>query len=870
MLMGIAFLIGATLFGIGLVRRLPTLRRRLNHIEQATWGMVVGWMFTTLGAYLITRVLGRLSFGPMLGFNLCVWIFAAALWIPALLRIRREGLAIKTLWRTEYAGLTVVVALFAPIYGVLFSSHMLQPGVAGVYSGGSTRYDLPFHLALTNSFLHGQNFPPIYTPFPPAPLLYPFLPDFQTSVLATLGMTLRSALLVTSIPLALAVTVLFYSFAKRVLCTAKFAEPSGSHISATLATIIFLLNGGFGFYYFWEDWRGSGKTLPAFLSQLERNYTNLGERRIQWTNFIADTLLPQRASLFGFPIALMVLTLFAIVWRNWSLDENKRNKRCGVGLLLIGGVLTGVTPLFHAHVYLGLGLISGFLFLLQPRRQWLAYWLPAVLLALPHLLTLVGHASANSFIRFQPGWRGHTESVWIWYLLKNFGVPLLLIIPAWWAAPHLWRRFYLAFVLLLVFSLLVAVSPNDFDNIKLMYLWYAPTSVLICAWLVRLASVNRWKLPAKILATALAILCITSGLLALQHERVSRHLLFSHEELAAAAFARESTAPRALFLTGPTLFQPILSLAGRPVLRANTDWLWSHGYEFGQREADIKSIYAGSDEALELISYYGVDYIYLGSFELEAGANESFFEGKFPKVYQSPKIAIYDVSGKEPKAQLPAAVVPREFASRVDKDPYQLLVEFPRVGYAVHRFYQAALGRSPNYDEFVADLKTLGSDLYVGREGWEHALEKNKRALAEEWIRRADFKALYDGKSNEEYLDALIVHAGVQPTREERQALITALDNKSETRASVLQGISQIIQNKGHYNSAYLLTHYFGYLRRSPGEAPENDLAGFNFWLESLNRTGDYRSLTRAFLESEEYKNRGESVGSRQEQSSGR
>ncbi|HWN10814.1 MAG TPA: hypothetical protein VNO50_16360 [Pyrinomonadaceae bacterium] len=861
MLLGIAFLIGATLFGTGLVRRLPPLRRWLNHIEQATWGMVVGWMLTTIGAYLVARVLGRLSFGPTLGFTFVVWLSAAALWIRTLRRIQREGLAMRTLWRAEYAGLAFVVALFAPIYVRLFSSHLIEPGGAGVYSGGSARYDLPFHLTLITSFLHGHNFPPLYTPFPPASLLYPFLPDFQISVLATLGMTLRPALLLASIPLALSVTVLFYSFARRFLSlSTKSSGPFRAQVSAALATIIFLFNGGFGFYYFWRDWRRSGNNLTAFLSQLETNYTNLGEHRIQWTNFIADTLLPQRASLFGFPIALMVLTLFAIAWRNWSLDENQRNRWCGVGLLLIAGTLTGLTPLFHAHVYLGLGLISGFLFLLQPRRQWLAYWLPAVLLALPHLLTLVGHVSANSFMRFQPGWRAHTESVWIWYLLKNIGAPLLLIIPAWWAAPPLWRRFYLAFLFLLSFSLLIAVSPNDFDNIKLMYLWYAPTSVLIGAWLVRLASVDRWKLPARVLATALTIVCIASGLLALQHERVSHHLIFSHEEMAAAASARETTQPRALFLTAPTLFQPILSLAGQPVLRANTDWLWSHGYEFGQREADVKSIYAGSDEALSLIQYYGIDYVYFGPRELEAGGNQSFFDDNMTAIYRSGTIVIYDANSlriQENGRLRPAQAGPREFASRLDRDPYQSLVEFPRVGFAVHSFYRAALGRPPRYQEFMDDLSILGRGLFVGLPGWEETLERNKVSLAEKWSQRADFKARYDGKSAESYVDELINNAGAHQSREERQAVITALANNSESLAAVLNRYAEAARNtRRDYNAAYLLAHYFGYLRRNPEDPPDNNFVGFNYWLADLNRTGDYRSLTRVFIESDEYRHK--------------
>jgi hypothetical protein len=49
------------------------------------------------------------------------------------------------------------------------------------------------------------------------------------------------------------------------------------------------------------------------------------------------------------------------------------------------------------------------------------------------------------------------------------------------------------------------------------------------------------------------------------------------------------------------------------------------------------------------------------------------------------------------------------------------------------------------------------------------------------------------------------------------------------------------------YNAGFVALHYFGYLRRDP----EDD-----YWLRNLNRTRDYRSLTRAFLESDEYKAR--------------
>ena len=329
--------------------------------------------------------------------------------------------------------------------------------------------------------------------------------------------------------------------------------------------------------------------------------------------------------------------------------------------------------------------------------------------------------------------------------------------------------------------------------------------------------------------------------------------------MAAVRFVREQTPPQALFLTGPTIHQPILSLAGRPIVRGDAAWLWSHGYDFAEREADVRSIYAGTAEARSLIAYYGIDYIYVGPAELQAGVNEEFFK-QLPLLYRSPGVRIYDVAQKDPKTQPPATVLPREFSSRLDQDPHQFLVEFPKVGYTVYRLYRTAFGRDPRFDEFANDLKLVGRELYVGREGWEQVLENNKKALAQSFTERANFKSLYDGKTDEQYVDALFDTAAA-PVDELRRKLIGSLTKRSVSRSSVLLNVAQRLEDRQDYNHAYLLAHYFAYLGRNPSDAPDYNLVGFNFWLEDLNKTGDYRSLTRVFLESQEYKKR---VGSGQ------
>jgi hypothetical protein len=834
------FLFGGILFGVALVRRV--FGAHLNHAEQALWGLIVGWMLTAAGAYGLARLAGRLSIAVALTILIATWLSAILLSLPAIKGLARSR-SVPRLWRKDYVPLLVLLLLFAPLYFALFRTHMLQPGAeGGLYSGGkSALYDMAFHAAVTNSFLYGGNFPPLYTPMPPAPLLYPFLPDFQSAILVTLGIDLHTALVATGVPLALALTGIFYFFALRLLAfSAALAETRG-RIAAALATLLFLLNGGLGFIYFLRDWRGSGKTFEGFLSALETNYANVAEKGVLWTNIIADGLLPQRTSLFGIPLALIIFTLFAIFWRESSTPAPESRRR---RLLFGAGLLAGLLPFFHTHSYGAVGLVSGILFLIRPRRVWLAFWLPAVMLALPQLAQLASHVAGSGFAHFQIGWRGSHESNWLLFWLRNLGLPTLLIIPAWIYAPRSLRLFYLSFLALLVFSLLLTFSPNDYDNLKLMYYWYAATCVLIAGWLVGLAAKKQWRIPVLLAV----FISIASGALALIYELRSSSLMFSRDEAAAAAFVREKTAPRSLFLTAPSLHQPILSLAGRSIVRGATAWLWSHGYPFAEREADVRAIYAGREDAVELLRYYGIDYVYLGPRErVDLKANPDFFARTFPTVYRSGEITIYDARERDSDpARWLKGYPPREYGPRVDRDPFQPLVEFPQIGYALYRHHKVMHGRPPRYDEFWPDLREAGRGVYPGAPNWREVLEANQRKLAEVWTEGAVFKERYGRLTDDQFVMALYSNAGVQPSERDRAELVAALGLGTHTRASLLRHVSNDPQLFARdYNAAYVTLHYFGYLRRDP----EDD-----YWLRDLNRTRDYRSLTRAFLESDEYK----------------
>jgi Domain of unknown function (DUF4214) len=202
--------------------------------------------------------------------------------------------------------------------------------------------------------------------------------------------------------------------------------------------------------------------------------------------------------------------------------------------------------------------------------------------------------------------------------------------------------------------------------------------------------------------------------------------------------------------------------------------------------------------------------------------------------------------------------------------------EFQNTGYFVLRVFRGSLGRMPHFggsgsaaDEFTRDAATVSAGIVVNDQLAPSVINANKQAFVNEFVTRAEFRAIYDGLNNTQYVDKLFQTTGVTPTTAERQALIDGLGNGSETRASVLfkvvdgtQTISQghLIFNTNYgkafydaqFNPAFVQMEYFGYLLRDP------DDAGYTFWLNKLNAVGNWvdAQMVLAFITSPEYRSR--------------
>lgn len=196
---------------------------------------------------------------------------------------------------------------------------------------------------------------------------------------------------------------------------------------------------------------------------------------------------------------------------------------------------------------------------------------------------------------------------------------------------------------------------------------------------------------------------------------------------------------------------------------------------------------------------------------------------------------------------------------RVDvSGAYFLSMEFQETGYLVYLVTKATFGNMPRYARFLGDSQTIGRDVIVGQLGWQQKLENNKQAFILSWLERSEFKTYYATKTPAEFVDALLANAELTPGEGGRDALLDGLATGTETRATVLRKIAEnSVLKRNEQNRAFVLMQYFGYLRRNPDDAPDNNLAGYNFWLNKLNQfSGDFRraEMVRAFIRSGEYR----------------
>ncbi|MDD4080509.1 MAG: hypothetical protein PHP02_03720 [Eubacteriales bacterium] len=531
-------------------------------------------------------------------------------------------------------------------------THVLRPVDGALHVGQSTYGDLPLHLAIATS-LEGRTLPADYSILPGTQLGYPFLADSLATSFLALGWSLRDAMV---IPSALMTALVFSGF----IILARRA--CASRRAAALAFLFVFLNGGLGFLYAFDmagvDLGAVGRNqlqqgtwlnrLTNILSgwyQTPANHAEFSTYNLRWSNIVADMLVPQRTFLAGW--AVLLPCLYLIIDGMRAEDNDTRR-------WALLGVMAGGLPLIHTHSFLALALASAAWFihgLIRKERlsPWLIYGGTAVLLALPQLVFFTFRQSGQEgFLRLRFNWVNNLDGAglqdgYLWFYLKNIGLPLLLVIFSLFEKNPWHKRLLLGALFILIPAELVLFQPNAYDNNKLLYAAWALMAIPAADYAV--LSWNRLKaVPARPLMAALAaVMMFTTGTLAIIREAVSDYPMFSREDVALANFVKENTPRDSRVVTGFQHINPISSLTGREIVAGPDLWLYYHGFDTGERQANLRSFYHSPETNADVPARYGADYILLGPEERMLGGTKEALGLLYEAVYDENGYTLYRI-----------------------------------------------------------------------------------------------------------------------------------------------------------------------------------------------------------------------------------
>ncbi|MBQ7859390.1 MAG: hypothetical protein IJ347_04570 [Faecalibacterium sp.] len=577
--------------------------------------------------------------GVMLGFRLPAALLAlaaaAALGLWAC-RLRGGTFALPRpakANRTDAAVLAVCAlpALIFTLY--LMHTHILHEVNGSYYCGQSTYGDLALHLAFIKNIAVEGRIVPAY------PLIagvenigYPFLCETVSSVFLLLGAGLKTAYLLPVVPGLVSVFGSMWLLARRML---------GSAAKAAAAFVLFFLGGGFGFAYF----MGSKEEFLSIFTGYYTTPTNHVTENIRWVNPIADMLVPQRATLFGW---CMLFACLYLLWR-FALEEELRLWPALAGM-------AAVLPLMQTHAALALVIICGVLF---GCRLWAVIWgqcgirqlLPWVWFAavsavcwLPQLFAVVFAmvGEGHGFLRWHFNWSNEGDN-YFWFYIKNMGLIWLLAPAAFFAADKKQKKLFAGGLVILLLAEFIEFQPNNYDNNKLIFVWYLLACILVAGFVCDLLGQIR-PLPARLwLGAVLAVVFTLSGVLTLGREAVSSYGQWGEAEIALAAYVDENTPADALFLTGDSHLEPITSLAGRRLLCGSATFNYFHGMDYTAQEAARAALYLAPSE--QLLAQWGIDYVKIGGHERYQypDLNEDWYAARYPVVYQQGGYTLYKI-----------------------------------------------------------------------------------------------------------------------------------------------------------------------------------------------------------------------------------
>lgn len=452
----------------------------------------------------------------------------------------------------------------------------------GNYSSGTVFSDLPFHLSLISSFAYGANNygSKMMTPFYAGEeLSYPIIPDFFSSVLAGAGMApLRLAIALPTLFILMSLAILVYRIAS-MFSPHKYAP------ELTVAT--FLTASGVGWKWaFIKDCRDNPNANMA--------HCFCTGKHTFWIHPLIHFLMPQRSALFSMPLAVAITILLIYVTRARTPDKKA---------LVMAGVLMGVLPMISAHSFIGVGEYAIFICIAHFPWRYPKVWMKAVLfwaifggvaIAIGGLQVLwLLRVPRQGFGKISPIWLetfpgqiGKFAQLW-WESLGPFVVIALVI--CWPVLTKTQIMAYLPSIGVFVVSNFIRYQPGAMDNNKVFFAgWYTIACCIVSHTILTL-----WNHGNILLRYALGFVVLgymASSVFTIGKAIRLPFMMYTPDEMLLGQWVMENTLKNSVVMGSSWHANTAMSLGGRLVTLGYGGWVWTHGLNYGSRDALMKKM----------------------------------------------------------------------------------------------------------------------------------------------------------------------------------------------------------------------------------------------------------------------------------------
>lgn len=618
----------------------------------------------------------------------------------------RKHLWINELFDKKLLWLVLVTVGGSFVY--LNHTHVLLLEDGYYHSGGSVWGDIAMDMNTINSFVHGPNHKMGFTVHPQSPifaghqLATSFFPSFHSALLIVSGLSTRLAILIPNIFLSVSFVGLLYLFLHRFIgriglgsstqslfhqlfieddsASAPSSSSSsslaisedkddkhqkyerqrklkmqrasiGSSGAAVLGSMLFFLSGGVGFFYWATENRFS------LNHDYVESYGPRSEYNLFWFASIPHILLPQRNSIYAYPLVILVLTaLYEGIRPSASVTDRLR-------LFFLAGITAALIPMFQVQSFGAVLIIAVGLVASKPSEvsqpksfaSWFVFIFPVITFGLTQIAYfLVGARRAETLkVELVP------SDQWIievfgqsivgsligpfvfWIRALGLFVPLALI-GTLTVRHQNQRRFALSAWILFVFANLVRFQSWKNDNLKFFSVFMIIMVGVVAILLVRVIRSFRFPPVLKVLAIFAIITMILSGGLALRREFTNYNVYHSPADYAVGEWAQKSTSPNAVFLVTNKHNHPISTVGGRTLFAGFAGWLHGHGYDdWEDRVKEQDKILNGEEDAKDLLQKNNINYLV---FEFKEQATHAYLKD-YPIVYDN-QYVVFEISRK--------------------------------------------------------------------------------------------------------------------------------------------------------------------------------------------------------------------------------